>query len=166
MAATLSVDKSLTLARQAAKKQDWLTAVRLNRSVLERFPGNKKAAKALADIRVPAAEGLMKAAGGAAQKEDWTVASDHFEAAYYLVPTHRGIAMGFAKACLEAETPLRALEICDALSAAHPKDAEVLLLKGQALHHLGRADDAVALLQQALGLAPDNASTETVRSLP
>lgn len=158
MPATLSVDKSLTLARQAAKKQDWVTAVDLNRSVLERFPGNKKAAKAIADMRVAAAQGLLKAAAAAEQKEDWAAASQQFEAAHFLLPNHRAIAGALTNSYLESDAPLRALKTCEPLTSAHPDDAEVFILMGRALHQLDRAEEAVTALNRALELAPGNAT--------
>ncbi|SHH53762.1 tetratricopeptide repeat-containing sulfotransferase family protein [Cognatishimia maritima] len=156
MAASLSVEKSLTQARQAAKKQDWLTAVTLNQAVLERFPKNKKAAKALAEMRVVATEGLFQRAQVAEQQDDWPAAITHLRAAFYLAPTHPQVACALAKCLLEDDQAVEALKVCDDILAISADLPRALILRGQALHELNRPDEAVQVLEKARVLTPDD----------
>lgn len=162
MPAALSVDKSLSQARQAAKKQDWLTAVLLNKSVLERFPANKKAAKALTDMRAPATQGILEGAKAAQAKEDWRLAHRYLEAAHFLAPELPEIRHALVECCFEAKAPNAALKLIDEVLQKEPGDLRYLIYQGQALHELNRPDAARNSLAKALDLSPDNVSAHSV----
>lgn len=51
----------------------------------------------------------------------------------------------------------RVVELCD--DEVNPEDPEVISLRAQALAHLGRFEEAVTAIQQALQLTPNNPST-------
>lgn len=154
MPAALSVDKSLSLARQAAKKQDWLQAQQLYKSVLDRFPGNKKAAKAVAELRSVAPAALMKSAQQKQLEEDWDAAGLHLEAADYFAPNVPVIMLALAKVYIETDRPKLGLSLCDRLLAHQPQNVEALILRGHALHELDQGETARTALQAALKLAP------------
>ena len=157
MAAALSVDKSLTLARQAAKKQDWITAYKNYKAVLDRFPSNKKAAKAVAELSAVAASALLKRAKVEQDNNDWKAVNDLLCAAAYFAPGVVEIRTALAESYIESGNPSAGLPIIDKLLAAEPNSALFYRLRGQALHELDRPDEAKVALRKALEIDPTNA---------
>lgn len=159
MPAKISVEKTLRQAALAAKKQDWLNAVHLNKMLLERFPGNKKAAKAIADIRSNAVQSLFVAGTQAAGNEDWETARESLEAAHYLAPEERAISLSLGNCYLQSDVPVAALALGEELLSFDASDAEAHRIKGHALHELNQAEAAKQALQKALALAPTDGQT-------
>ncbi|CUJ13773.1 tetratricopeptide repeat-containing sulfotransferase family protein [Cognatishimia activa] len=157
MPAALSVDKSLTLARQAAKKQDWITAYRNYKAVLNRFPSNKKAAKAVAELSKVAAPALLKRAKVEQDNGDWKAVNDLLRAAAFFAPGVVEIRTVLAESYIESGNPSAGLPIIDKLLAAEPNSALFHRIRGQALHELDRPDEAKKALRKALEIDPSYA---------
>lgn len=162
MPTKISVDKTLSQARQAVKKQDWVTAVQLLRSVLDRFPANKKAARALGDIRVTALQALLELAKSAQGNEDWRLAKAQLEAAHYLAPDLVEVRTALIECCLEAKFPKQALGLIKPVLDQNPEYAPYLVYQGRALHELNQADAAKQSLKRVLATAPDDVSAHRV----
>jgi len=154
MVKALPAEKSLTLAKQAVKKQDWLTAQRHYKSVLDRFPGNKKAAKALQDVRQACAQGLIEAANEAQKAEDWRHAAACFRGAAYLLPNNASIKEALVKASIEALEFDQALKVIDQTLAEQADNVTYLIYRGKALHGLNKSVPARQALEKALQLVP------------
>lgn len=125
---SLSVDKSIRKARRYADAGDVTNAAALYRSVLEKYPSNKRASQGLSalDQRKPAA-------GGAPPR-------DQVNALTALS------AKGEAKAALAGAW---------ALAQQFPASIELFNIIGVASLKLGLLDDAVAAFGQALKIDPD-----------
>ena len=156
MPAAQSVEKSLKMASQAEKKQDWLAAVQLNRSVLERFPGNKKAAKALCEIRKVAVAPLFQSASQASNEENWQESCELLEAAQFLAPENGKVIRALAHSYIQFARHRQALELIEPYLASHRDDAEAQTLLGHALHCLNQPEAAREALEQAKSLDQDN----------
>lgn len=157
MPAALSVDKTMTKAKQASKNKDWVTAQTLYQQVLDRFPSNKRARKAFADMRPQAVPDLLNAAKDAEIKEEWALARINLVAAFALAPDIREIAHALAECLLELAASEEALSVAEKYLAKTPSDIEFLNVKTRALHDLGRPEDARATAHQVLNIASDNA---------
>ncbi len=157
MAAAISVDKTLTQARQAVKKQDWLAAQSLCQRVLDKFPKNKRAQQTFADLRSKATPSLLEAAQEAERSQDWHAARANLEAAAALAPDIPQIQYALGACLVELSDFDAALGIADRLIARNSNDIESLNLKGRALHEIGDAEASKAVSEQVLKQAPDNA---------
>ncbi len=127
MAATLSVDQALRKAKSFARKGAAGEAETLYRSVLDRFPDNRRAIEGL--------QALNRQGGAGPGQEQ----------------------VDPAIALFNQGRMQEALSACRALLARHPHAAVLHNLAGSCLLALGKGEDAVASLRQALGLAPHSA---------
>lgn len=151
MAPRLSADKAISRAKQAARSGDLAMAVGLYADVLARFPANKKARKAMADLRPDGLLTLLKSGQSAQQKGRWVDAIRDLEAAFLLAPdiVDTGLALGACQ--MEINMAPEALAVADTLLERFPGNTKALNIRGHALRELGRGDEALACLTSALG---------------
>lgn len=125
---SLSVDKSIRKAKRYADAGDVSNAAALYRSVLEKYPSNKRASQGL-----NALDGRRSAAGGAPPR-------DQVNALVALS------ARGDAKAAIDA---------AQTLARQFPTSIELLNIIGVANIKLGCFDEAAVAFEKALAVEPD-----------
>ena len=151
MPAALSVDQSLKRAQRALKNGDRREAKTVLTAVLQRFPANRRAQQALAQIDdVPVAE-LVAEAEWLERTRAYDSAERVWEQAFQRSGRAARAGLGLALCRLTLGRPAQALEACEAVLAARPDHAMALDTKGRALRDLGRLDGAEACHKAALG---------------
>lgn len=167
MSAALSVDQTLRKAKSLAKKGASGEAEALLRSLLERFPDNKRAIETLESIAAPQ---VSKRRTPEQMKADTQAL-----AALYKQGRHKDVAaqgprlvaqyprnavlhniLGASLTAL-AQFPAAADSFREAVRL-QPDSAEHWNNLGQALNALGRVDEAAASLKKAVALKPDFAN--------
>lgn len=135
---SLSVDQALRKAGRHARKGELELAARLYEGVIERFPGNRRAAEGLKALRAQPSAGALP-----------SPAPDGADAHYNLGNRlwQRGRPEEAAAAYAEA------LRI-------RPGDADALNNLGGVLYHLGRLEEAAARYTEALRVRPDDADAQ------
>jgi Flp pilus assembly protein TadD len=155
----MSTDRSLSLARKAAKANDWLTAHHHCQTVLEKFPKNKKAAQILLAMKPQAVPALLKEAQAAQQRQDWTAAESHLEAAAGIAPEVPEIRLALAACLLEVGKFPSALRNATKVLKQQPTHPGALNTKGRALREMGRGAEAEQAFSAALGHGKADAQT-------
>lgn len=159
--ATLSTDKILARARQAAAAGDWITAQEHYQSVLARFPKNKRARQGLDALR-PVAVGPLLAVAQEAQAEGkWAEAERTLAAAHALAPEMPEIGLALAACRLEMGRAPAALQAAEHVLGRRPNHVGAMNAKGRALREMGRGDAAEQSLLAALEHAPTDSQTLT-----
>lgn len=156
MPAALSVDKTMTKAKQASKNKDWVTAQALYQQVLDRFPSNKRAQKAVAEMRIQATPELLQSAKAAQSNSDWKAARKYLSAAQYLAPDIIQISAALSECLVEAGRPSEALSMADKILTRDPNHIGALISRGRAFHELNHAEEAREALLKVLKLEPRN----------
>ena len=156
-----STDKTLSQAKKAAGGGDWLQALSLYRSVLKRFPKNKKALKALTDMKPKAVPALLKTAQQAQAARNWPQATETLRAAATLAPELTEISQALAACQFETGQIPAALRTAERILKRKPGDPGALNVKGRALREMGRGDEAGQCLEAALGHPETDARTLT-----
>ncbi len=157
MPAALSVDKTMTKAKQASKNKDWVTAQALYQQVLDRFPSNKRAQKAVAELRPIAVPELLNLVNDAEKDENWLEARRLLEAASTLAPEITQITKALCDCLLELGDAEEALRIADLQILQHPNDLDFWNVKSRAMHELNRPHEARDAANRMLEISPDNA---------
>ena len=130
MANTLSVDRTIARAKGLAKRGAFAEADRLYRNVLQRYPGNRRAAEGLEALRKPAAPASPRSR------------SDYAERA------RRAIALERAGQREEARAT------AFAVARDYPDDVQLRYLAGTISLELGHLNDAIEALGGAVTLQP------------
>lgn len=154
-----SADKLLTHAKLATKNGDWLAAQGHYKSVLDRFPKNKRARQGLDALRPKAVPALLKSAQTAQTNGDWAQAETLLTAAASLAPTLPEIALALGACCLEMGRAHGALRAVEPVLRTTPDHPGALNIKGSALREMGRGHEAEVSLRAALGNRDSDART-------
>jgi tetratricopeptide (TPR) repeat protein len=149
----------LARARKAAKDAEWATAHACYQSVLERFPGNKRAKQGMDALRPVALPALLKLTQAAQSSRKWAAAEQHLTVAVALAPEMLYLGLALAECQMQMRRAPAALITLDDILERAPGNPEALNQKGRALRWMGRGDDAQACFQSALGHATTDAQT-------
>lgn len=156
------VEATLTKARNAARQGDLAEARRLYAAVLERFPGNAKARRALAELD-SAPAGTASAAGEVERLVALYQGGHLAEAvrgAEALLQRNPRSAMLYnivGAGCIGLKQYEKAEAAYTSAAAIEPNDAEIHNNHGTALSALARLEEAAACFRRALAIRPDYA---------
>ncbi len=154
-----STDKTLALARRAAKAGDLAKANDLYQAVLARFPGNRRARQGLESLRPILLPDLLKSAQVAQTEGRWSDAEKDLRTAEDLAPDMPEIGLALAACRLEMGRAPAALRAAQNVLKRCPGHPEALNAKGRALREMGDAAAARECLLLALGHAATDAQT-------
>ena len=146
-----SVEKTLSQAARAVKSGQLDHAHHLYSSVLVKFPGNKKARKALRSIGDKGRDEIVRKATKCQSVGHLTQAITYWQQAMALAPRKPDYGIALAECHLEAGNPTAALKTIEAVLDIQPDNPVALDARGRALRDLGRPDAAEASHRDALG---------------
>ena len=159
MGAKISVEQLSRTAAQAARKQDWRAACAAYADLLERFPKNQRARKALADLRPRALPELLASARQAQQTAAWAEAEADLRAAWMLAPEMPEVGLALGACQLDMGRAPAAMITAQELLSRDARHVAALNLKGRAEREMGRLDASRESLLLALEAAPEDAQT-------
>lgn len=156
--ASTSIEGLFRAAQRAARAEDWVGAQEALAAVQARFPANKRAAKALAELRPAALPGLLAQAQAAQQQGEWALAERHLLAAAALAPDLVDVVLALVACQLQLGRAPAALAGAERVLAQAPENVRALLYRGRALRGLGQNGAAEASFRAALAQAPEEAN--------
>jgi predicted Zn-dependent protease len=92
----------------------------------------------------------------------WGDAGTQFQRALALEPGHTGATLGLGEVYLAVGRPADAFGLARAVIAKEPANARAFFMAGVAAALLNTRDDAIALLQRAVILQPQNGQYQRV----
>ena len=161
MPSAASTDQTLTRAKKSARSGEWVVAHQLYQSVLDRFPGNRRARQGIEALKANAIPDLLRSAQEAQNKDLWVTAEANIAAAAALRPDMAEIGVALAMCRLDMGRAPDAVRAANAVLERAPRNSEALNAKARALREMGRPTDSEACLKAVLDQAGPDAQTLT-----
>ena len=159
MPASPSVEKLFGSAKRAVRDQNWPSAYDAYATVLNRFPANNRAKRALQDLKPKALPAILTSAQEFQGAGEWVQAERHLHIAADLAPEITEVQLALAACQLELGRAPAALRTADRILQRHPQNRQALIYKGRAEREMGLNSAAERSFLAALHAGQPDANT-------
>jgi len=159
MSKPLKADVVLGKAKKASKERDWAKACELLQQLLQQYPGNNRAKKALQGVRNTAFPELLSQANKYLSSNELAEAERYLSAAFFLSPSDLSLGQRLAQCQLDMGQAPAASDTASKLLETHPNDIKLLNINARALREMSQPEKSRTYLLAALELSPEDPTT-------
>ncbi|MGC1505314.1 MAG: sulfotransferase [Sulfitobacter sp.] len=152
-------DVVLGKVKKAGKERDWVRACEHLHQLLQQYPGNNRAKKALQELRGVALPDLLSQAQTLLASKELAQAESALRAAFFLSLGDLDIGQRLAQIQLEMGQAPAASDTASKLLESHPREINILNIKARALREMSQPEQSRKYLMEALAVSPEDPKT-------